>query len=163
MKLKMDTNAVTNANNTNANNTNNSTSCEKISFQIFFCATAIILATLFILSSTIGHSLDYDDDDAARVLRDQGLIPDPKIRWAASCPDNFKYTRPQVYEHRTKNDLWLIIGAHVYNLTSFVNKHPGGLEILRGVGQDATTLFESFHSPYVGVEHLPKYCIGSVI
>ena len=29
----------------------------------------------------------------------------------------------------------------MYNLTEFINRHPGGDEILRGCGTDATTLF----------------------
>ena len=36
--------------------------------------------------------------------------------------------------------------CRVYNVSSFVDHHPGGLDqILYGAGRDITTLFESYH------------------
>lgn len=51
------------------------------------------------------------------------------------------FTREQVATHNTKSDCWMIISDKVYNVTDFVSRHPGGNEILRGCGIDATTLF----------------------
>ena len=35
----------------------------------------------------------------------------------------------------------------VYNVSSFVARHPGGMEqIMMGAGKDVTVLFESYHS-----------------
>lgn len=55
---------------------------------------------------------------------------------------NQEYTNAQVAEHSTANDCWTIINDKVYDLTSYVPRHPGGDEILRACGTDGTTLFE---------------------
>ena len=39
-----------------------------------------------------------------------------------------------------------VIIVQVYDVSSFVNHHPGGLDqILYGAGRDITQLFESYH------------------
>ena len=53
----------------------------------------------------------------------------------------------EIFEHNTKESLWLLIEGKVYDVTDF--KHPGGKQILlQNAGQDATTQFEDInHSP----------------
>lgn len=59
-------------------------------------------------------------------------------------PDQAKvYTLSEVAQHASKDDCWAIISGDVYDLTEFINRHPGGDEILRACGTDATTLFNS--------------------
>ncbi len=53
------------------------------------------------------------------------------------------YTAEEVARHNSKSDCWTIISGEVYDLTQFINRHPGGDEILRACGVDATTLFAS--------------------
>jgi len=58
--------------------------------------------------------------------------------------DEFK---GDIYEQMSAYDrnLWYIHG-HSYDLSGFVEKHPGGrLAILSGRGRDCTALFESYH------------------
>lgn len=52
------------------------------------------------------------------------------------------FTASQVAQHSSANDCWMIINTKVYDVTKFVALHPGGKEIVRGCGKDATTLFE---------------------
>ncbi|KAL0638738.1 hypothetical protein Q9L58_002162 [Maublancomyces gigas] len=53
------------------------------------------------------------------------------------------YTLDEVKEHQTKKDLWMILHDKVYSVSSFVDEHPGGEEVLMDVaGQDATEAFE---------------------
>jgi hypothetical protein len=47
----------------------------------------------------------------------------------------------EVALHDTQQDCWLIIDGNVYDVTSFIETHPGGDRILRGCGKDATLLF----------------------
>ncbi|KYK60546.1 Acyl-CoA dehydrogenase/oxidase [Drechmeria coniospora] len=72
------------------------------------------------------------------------------------------FTREEVREHTTDDSLWCIIDSTVYDLTDFVDAHPGGESVLRQVaGQDATTAFYNLHRHEV----LSKYAslaIGSV-
>lgn len=59
-------------------------------------------------------------------------------------PDQAKtFTLNEVAQHTSKDDCWAIISGDVYDLTEFINRHPGGDEILRACGTDATTLFNS--------------------
>ena len=36
----------------------------------------------------------------------------------------------EVAKHNTQNDLWVVINNKVYDVTAFVEKHPGGHEVL---------------------------------
>jgi cytochrome b involved in lipid metabolism len=101
-------------------------------------------------------------------------------RQAQPLPDNQTsdqakaYTLSEVAQHASKDDCWAIISGDVYDLTEFINRHPGGDEILRACGTDATTLFNSRQTQdgqWVGsgtphsqaaMEQLAKLKIGTV-
>ena len=53
------------------------------------------------------------------------------------------YTGAEVDTHFSAADCWTIIDDGVYDISSYVPRHPGGDEILRACGGDGTTLFES--------------------
>ena len=67
----------------------------------------------------------------------------PVVEQSSGSPAEQSYTVSEVSTHSTKDDCWTIIDGSVYNLTSYVNRHPGGEEMLRACGNDATTLFDS--------------------
>ncbi|KAF2398708.1 putative cytochrome b5 [Trichodelitschia bisporula] len=53
------------------------------------------------------------------------------------------FTYAEVAEHSTKKDLYVVVHDKVYNVSSFVDEHPGGEEVLVDVaGQDSTEAFE---------------------
>ena len=45
-----------------------------------------------------------------------------------------KYTYEEVKCHNTLNDCWIICNNNVYNITHFLNKHPGGNKIILDYG-----------------------------
>jgi len=53
------------------------------------------------------------------------------------------YTLEQVAEHSSSNDCWIVISEQVYDVTNYVNTHPGGEALLSGCGKDAGELFET--------------------
>lgn len=81
---------------------------------------------------------------------------------------NQTYTMSDVSKHNSQDDCWLVIDGVVYDVTDFVNQHPGGNDIVEGCGQDATELFET-RPTGSGTPHsssarslLPTYEIGTL-
>jgi hypothetical protein len=61
-------------------------------------------------------------------------------------PPTDTFSREEVRSHTTEDSLWCIIDSKVYDLTDFVDAHPGGETVLRQVaGQDATAAFYNLH------------------
>jgi uncharacterized membrane protein len=57
------------------------------------------------------------------------------------------YTLDQVKQHNSAGDCWVAINDGVYNLTAWVNQHPGGPDKIMSIcGTDATAAFEAQHS-----------------
>lgn len=57
------------------------------------------------------------------------------------------YTMDEVSAHSTSNDCWTVINDNVYDITPYVQSHPGGSEILRSCGKDGTGLFNTRKTP----------------
>lgn len=51
-------------------------------------------------------------------------------------------TMTEVAMHNSAADCWMVIDTDVLDVTSFVDKHPGGSVITDGCGKDATGYFE---------------------
>jgi alkylation response protein AidB-like acyl-CoA dehydrogenase len=55
-------------------------------------------------------------------------------------------TRADVAKNNTTDSLWMIIDSKVYDVTDFIEAHPGGEAVLRQVGgTDATEAFYNLH------------------
>ena len=73
------------------------------------------------------------------------------------------FTAEEVARHRTATDCWCIIGGFVYDLTDWIDDHPGGGKIvLAQGGKDATELFTSFHSEDVLPDVAEAFKIGTL-
>jgi cytochrome b involved in lipid metabolism len=59
-------------------------------------------------------------------------------------------TKAQVALHNTKDDCWTIIDSTVYDITSYIPRHPGGNNILSACGVDATAFFNGDQSGQQG-------------
>ena len=75
-----------------------------------------------------------------------------------------KYTYEEVKCHNTLNDCWIICNNNVYNITHFLNKHPGGNKIILDYGglHITNNYISALHSMYA-YNMLSKYKIGSII
>jgi cytochrome b involved in lipid metabolism len=72
------------------------------------------------------------------------------------------FSREEVARHNRAEDCWLIVHERVYNVSSWVDDHPGGDIIGERAGLDATDRFEGHgHSGYAH-SLLDKYFIGVV-
>lgn len=73
------------------------------------------------------------------------------------------YTLEDIRVHNMSNDTWLIIHDKVYDITSFLEEHPGGEEVLlEQAGADATESFEDVGHSTDAREMLTQYYIGEV-
>ena len=56
------------------------------------------------------------------------------------------YTSAQVKRHNKASDCWTIINGSVYNLTKWVNRHPGGSQfIVQLCGRNGSAAFTGQH------------------
>lgn len=76
---------------------------------------------------------------------------------------NPSYTLAQVETHAGSSSCWTIVGTNVYNVTSWINQHPGGAEAILGMcGRDATSTFENQHGGQRRPENeLQSFMIGT--
>ncbi len=72
------------------------------------------------------------------------------------------YTRAQVREHTANELVWLIIDSIVYDVTDFLDAHPGGASVLHQVaGQDATDIFYNLHRHEI-LSQYARLSIGTI-
>merc|ERR1712115_375885 len=69
----------------------------------------------------------------------------------------------ELSKHTSSDDLWMAIEGKVYDITSFIDDHPGGDEVLKDTaGRDATTEFDDVGHSVEAVEMMEKYYIGEL-
>ena len=69
----------------------------------------------------------------------------------------------EVSKHNTAKDCWVVIDKNVYDVTKFLNEHPGGKKVLTRVGgKDVTEQFYQLHQKSVLKKVAEQYKIGSV-
>ena len=80
-----------------------------------------------------------------------------------------QYTRAEVSKHNTPEDLWVIIRQRdtgdyrVYDLSSYVDEHPGGDGILNQAGGDSTKGFYGPQHPPRAFDIVEDFCIGTLV
>ncbi|KAJ8680628.1 hypothetical protein QAD02_016415 [Eretmocerus hayati] len=74
------------------------------------------------------------------------------------------FTREEVSKHNDSKETWLIIHNGVYDVTKFLNEHPGGEEVLiEQAGRDSTEPFEDVGHSRDAREMMIPYKIGELV
>jgi len=74
------------------------------------------------------------------------------------------FTEEDVSYHCDMSSCWIIIDGKVYDVTEFLNEHPGGIDImLEYGGLDATAPFSDVGHSKDAKSILQKYYIGDII
>ncbi|KAI1081197.1 cytochrome b5 [Whalleya microplaca] len=74
------------------------------------------------------------------------------------------FTAKDVAEHKDEqNGMYLIVDSGVYDVTNFLDEHPGGAKILKRVaGKNATKQFWKYHSKTVLEKYGGKLKVGDL-
>lgn len=68
-------------------------------------------------------------------------------------------TEEELKKHNTRDDCWTCIRGMVYNVSAYMDFHPGGeAELMRAAGIDSTDLFDQVHR-WVNYESMLKECL----
>ena len=100
----------------------------------------------FVLTILVGHSgaqatwKDRINQTQATALAETG----PKVSNPAGT---ITLSNSEVKTHNLRSDCWSIVNANVYNLTSYVQNHPGGAAVIANIcGKDGTKAFTNQHN-----------------
>ncbi|KAJ8290870.1 hypothetical protein GJAV_G00018630 [Gymnothorax javanicus] len=68
-------------------------------------------------------------------------------------------TEEELKKHNTREDCWTCIRGMVYNVSPYMEYHPGGeAELMKAAGADGTELFDQVHR-WVNYESMLKECL----
>lgn len=74
-----------------------------------------------------------------------------------------KYTKEEVAKHNKANDCWIIINHHIYDVTGFVDEHPGGESIMNNAGGDSTLGFNGDQHDETARAMLKQFYVGDLL
>lgn len=78
-------------------------------------------------------------------------------------PQYIRVSKDQLKLHKTQQDCWTSINGKVFNITPYINFHPGGVdEIMKCAGRDGTVLFNKYHS-WVNADRMLENCMVGIL
>ena len=83
---------------------------------------------------------------------------------AAAAGQEPSYSLQELAQHSSRRSCWVGLHGGVYDMTAFLDEHPGGARgVLRHAGTDATALFGELHSDSIFLSFAPAYRIGALL
>ncbi|KAF5278598.1 hypothetical protein FQA39_LY00640 [Lamprigera yunnana] len=74
------------------------------------------------------------------------------------------YTREEIKQHNDVDCSWIVIHNNVYDVTAFLNEHPGGEEVLlEQSGRDGSEAFEDVGHSSDARELMTKFKVGEIV
>ncbi|KIH59026.1 cytochrome b5-like Heme/Steroid binding domain protein [Ancylostoma duodenale] len=79
--------------------------------------------------------------------------------------DNLKeFSLAEVEKHNTIGSCWIVLDGKVYDVSKFLDEHPGGLEVIAELaGKDATASFEDVGHSKDARDMAKEYLIGTFV
>ena len=100
----------------------------------------------FVLTILVGHSgaqatwQDRIDQTQATALAETGPKP-------INPAGTINLSNSEIKTHNLKSDCWSIVNGNVYNLTTYVQRHPGGASVIANIcGKDGSKAFLNQHN-----------------
>jgi cytochrome b involved in lipid metabolism len=120
--------------------------------------SALLALGAMVVTFQAGHSgaeatwLNRVNADAAMA----GVTPGA----TAISGESIVLTAQEVALHSTSQDCWSIVNGSVYNLTSYVNSHPGGAANIQSIcGKDGSSAFKTQH----GTQGTPNNVLSNLL
>ena len=120
----------------------------KNSLSVLLLLTAIASTTLTFIVGHSGAKASWED----RIKVSSGsVLTDSPAQDQVQADKNLsavviKLTNSEVKKHNSRDDCWSIVSGKVYNLTSYVQQHPGGIELISSIcGIDGSAAFSNQH------------------
>ena len=104
--------------------------------------TAIMSLTLTVL---VGHS-GAETTWKSRIAQTQAVTLENSASTVVAPAGGVNLSTSEVKSHNSKSDCWSIVNGKVYNLTTYVQSHPGGAGVIASIcGKDGTNAFTNQH------------------
>ena len=131
----------------------------KWTLQLAGGLSTVAVAGVVILSVLVGHS-GAQATWGNRISATQGQdLPAPTQPTPGASSDS-GISVAEVQKHNTANDCWTVVKSNVYDLTSYIARHPGGAAVLTSIcGKDGTQAFTNQH----GGAQQPNAALSSLL
>ena len=114
---------------------------KKIAISIGILLVILVLILVFFQKK----DFNYHNENNNRINTENNNINSNNSTTSSTTIKNI-YTLKDVSEHKNPENCWTIIDGQVYNLTSWIARHPGGDKaILSTCGIDASQAFNGQH------------------
>ena len=113
-------------------------------------------------SSSTSNAPPADDGpaevDPNQAFYNQGVVDGDAPKASAKI-----FTKEEVAQHTTDKDCWVILENEVYDVTDFLEDHPGGKKaIMLYAGKDASKEFAMLHKPDIIPKYAKEYHVGTL-
>ena len=113
--------------------------------QLAGALSTVAVVGVVVLSVLVGHS-GAEATWASRIAATQGQELPTTAPTAGATTDS-GISVAEVQKHNTATDCWSVINGQVYDLTSYVNSHPGGASLIKAIcGKDGSAAFAGQHA-----------------
>jgi cytochrome b involved in lipid metabolism len=123
----------------------------------------LLLAVVYSTQHRLPTAMPAVEEVAAKVATSTQAAPEV-VDSGIPVPAKNAYTRAELAAHADGKSCWTSINGGVYDLTNWVNSHPGGpAAILFLCGKDGTASFNAIHAGQSRPETtLASYKIGTI-
>jgi cytochrome b involved in lipid metabolism len=112
--------------------------------------TTIVAAASLVLTVVVGHSgasSAWKDRVAEAAPITSDVSPAPSGTTGGTASGQLALSAQEVSKHNSASDCWSVVNGNVYNLTSYIQRHPGGQSALKNIcGKDGSTAFSNQHN-----------------
>lgn len=118
------------------------------------------------LSTVIGCHVDFFLGGHGKEYRDSKDMGTVSLISDSSSEDGFRlhyYTRSEIRKHNTEASAWIVAGEDVYDVTDYVEHHPGGkYSIMKKVGGEVDCTRDLLFHSKSGQKYWKRFLIGKV-